>query len=146
MSASALDSRDVRIAVPAHADYVVLARLALSGVCRLTPLEHMDVADLKLAVTEAASLFLADRDATIEFAFRLRDDRIELELHGSPADVPVDERELSEAILEATVDTLRTRTMAEHNRDLRLRMTEQAEDIVLRGAAVMVLSAQLGVS
>ncbi|MFE6254970.1 ROK family transcriptional regulator [Agromyces sp. NPDC057865] len=47
---------------------------------------------------------------------------------------------------EATVDTLRMRTMAEHNRDLRLRMTEQAEDIVLRGAAVMVLSGQLGVS
>ncbi|PWC05867.1 sugar kinase [Agromyces badenianii] len=47
---------------------------------------------------------------------------------------------------EATVDTLRTRTMAEHNRDLRLRMTEQAQDIVLRGAAVMVLSGQLGVS
>lgn len=47
---------------------------------------------------------------------------------------------------EATVDTLRMRTMAEHNRDLRLRMTEQAEDVVLRGAAVMVLSGQLGVS
>ena len=46
----------------------------------------------------------------------------------------------------ATVETLRTRTMAEHNRDLRLRMTEQAEDVVLRGAAVMVLSGQLGVS
>ncbi|MCP2369410.1 putative NBD/HSP70 family sugar kinase [Agromyces terreus] len=46
----------------------------------------------------------------------------------------------------AAVDTLRTRTMAEHNRDLRLRMTEQAQDIVLRGAAVMVLSGQLGVS
>ena len=46
----------------------------------------------------------------------------------------------------ATVDTLRMRTMAEHNRDLRLRMTEQAEDVVLRGAAVMVLSGQLGVS
>ena len=36
--------------------------------------------------------------------------------------------------------------MVEHNRDLRLRMTEQAEDVVLRGAAVMVLSGQLGVS
>lgn len=53
---------------------------------------------------------------------------------------------LDGALHEATVDTLRTRTMAEHNRDLRLRMTEQAEDIVLRGAAVMVLSGQLGVS
>ena len=47
---------------------------------------------------------------------------------------------------EAAVDTLRKRTMAEFNRDLRLRMSEQAEDIVLRGAAVMVLSGQLGVT
>jgi predicted NBD/HSP70 family sugar kinase len=55
--------------------------------------------------------------------------------------------ELLDGVLhEATVDTLRTRTMAELSRDLRLRMTEQAEDIVLRGAAVMVLSGQLGVS
>lgn len=55
--------------------------------------------------------------------------------------------ELLDGVLhEATVDTLRTRTMAELGRDLRLRMTEQAEDIVLRGAAVMVLSGQLGVS
>jgi predicted NBD/HSP70 family sugar kinase len=47
---------------------------------------------------------------------------------------------------EAAVETLRKRTMAEFNRDLRLRMSEQAEDIVLRGAAVMVLSGQLGVT
>lgn len=53
---------------------------------------------------------------------------------------------LDGALHEATIETLRTRTMAEHNRDLRLRMSEQAEDIVLRGAAVMVLSGQLGVS
>ena len=49
-------------------------------------------------------------------------------------------------LIEATVETLRNRTMAEHHRDLRLRMTAQGQDIVLRGAAVMVLSGQLGVS
>jgi predicted NBD/HSP70 family sugar kinase len=49
-------------------------------------------------------------------------------------------------LLEATVETLRIRTMAEHHRDLRLRMTAHGQDIVLRGAAVMVLSGQLGVS
>ena len=53
---------------------------------------------------------------------------------------------LEGALHDATVDTLRLRTMAELGRDLRLRMTEQAEDIVLRGAAVMVLSGELGVS
>ena len=49
-------------------------------------------------------------------------------------------------LLEATVETLRIRTMAELHRDLRLRMTAHGQDIVLRGAAVMVLSGQLGVS
>lgn len=47
----------------------------------------------------------------------------------------------------ATIETLRKRTMAEFTGDLTLRMTSQAQDdIVLRGAAVMVLSGQLGVS
>lgn len=49
-------------------------------------------------------------------------------------------------LLDAAVETLRNRTMAEHHRDLRLRMTAHGQDIVLRGAAVMVLSGQLGVS
>jgi predicted NBD/HSP70 family sugar kinase len=46
----------------------------------------------------------------------------------------------------ATIETLRERTMAEFHGDLTLRMTTLGEDIVVRGAAVMVLSGQLGVS
>lgn len=46
----------------------------------------------------------------------------------------------------ATIETLRARTMAEFHGDLTLRMTTLGEDIVMRGAAVMVLSGQLGVS
>ncbi|WP_436408294.1 ROK family transcriptional regulator [Agromyces zhanjiangensis] len=49
-------------------------------------------------------------------------------------------------LLEAAVETVRNRTMTEHHRELRLRMTAHGQDIVLRGAAVMVLSGQLGVS
>lgn len=49
-------------------------------------------------------------------------------------------------LAQATIDTLRNRTMAEYHGDLTLRMTTLGEDIVMRGAAVMVLSAQLGVS
>jgi predicted NBD/HSP70 family sugar kinase len=49
-------------------------------------------------------------------------------------------------LAQATIETLRTRTMAEFHGDLTLRMTTLGEDIVMRGAAVMVLSAQLGVS
>jgi len=49
-------------------------------------------------------------------------------------------------LAEATITTLRSRTMTEFHGHLSLRMTLLGEDIVMRGAAVMVLSAQLGVS
>ncbi|MFC5503051.1 ROK family protein [Lysinimonas soli] len=49
-------------------------------------------------------------------------------------------------LAEAAIETLRSRTMAEFHGDLSLRMTTLGQDIVMRGAAAMVLSAQLGVS
>ena len=49
-------------------------------------------------------------------------------------------------LIEQTVETLRSRTLAQFHDGVRVRMTTQGEDIVLRGAAVMVLSGQLGVS
>ena len=53
-------TRSVRLKVPAKPEYVVLTRLALSAVCRLTSLEPEDVADLKLAITEAATAFVGE--------------------------------------------------------------------------------------
>src|SRR6187402_655000 len=49
-------------------------------------------------------------------------------------------------LAQATVETLRARTLAQFHDGVRVRRTEQGQDIVLRGAAVMVLSGQLGVS
>jgi predicted NBD/HSP70 family sugar kinase len=49
-------------------------------------------------------------------------------------------------LTEAAIDTLRARTMAEFHGDLTVRMTSLGQDIVMRGAAAMVLSGQLGVS
>jgi serine/threonine-protein kinase RsbW len=108
------DNRDVSITVPAKAEYVLLARLALSAVCRMTPLQAVDVADLKLAVTEAASSAVgtpddptATEDDPLRFNFRLEDDRLVMEIVG-PGElhrgIPPDEQELSRAIVEATVD------------------------------------------
>jgi len=108
------DSGDVSIAVPAKAEYILLARLALSAVCRMTPLQPVDVADLKLAVTEAATSALegGDRagdseDELLRFVFRLDDDRLIMEIAG-PGDarrgLPGEEQDLSRAIVEATVD------------------------------------------
>jgi predicted NBD/HSP70 family sugar kinase len=53
---------------------------------------------------------------------------------------------LDGALASATIDTLRKRTMAQFHGDLTLRMSTLGQDIVMRGAAVMVLSARLGVS
>jgi serine/threonine-protein kinase RsbW len=47
--------RTVRLRIPARAEYVALARLALSGLADLAALPEELVADLKLALTEAVS-------------------------------------------------------------------------------------------
>jgi predicted NBD/HSP70 family sugar kinase/biotin operon repressor len=53
---------------------------------------------------------------------------------------------LARPLIEATLETIRARTMTEFTGDLDLRLTALGDDIVMRGAAVMVISAQLGVS
>jgi serine/threonine-protein kinase RsbW len=103
------DSRDVSLTIPARADYLVLARLALSAVCRLTPLSPEEVADLKLAITEAANDYVdegrgLDDESRLNFAFRLADDRLLMDLDGTSGPVQASEQELSRAIIEATVD------------------------------------------
>jgi serine/threonine-protein kinase RsbW len=103
------DSRDVSLTIPARADYLVLARLALSAVCRLTPLSPEEVADLKLAITEAANDFVdeggaIDDESRLNFSFHLGDDRLLMDLDGTADPVASSEQELSRAIIEATVD------------------------------------------
>ncbi len=49
-------------------------------------------------------------------------------------------------LAEQTATTLRARTLAQFHDGVRVRMTAQGDDIVLRGAAVMVLAQSLGVS
>ncbi len=47
--------RTVRLRVPARAEYIALARLALSGLADIASLSEELIADLKLALTEAVS-------------------------------------------------------------------------------------------
>ena len=105
----ATDSRDVSLTIPARPDYLVLARLALSAVCRLTPLTPEEVADLKLAITEAANDYVdesrpLDDESRLSFSFKLGDDRLQMDLDGPAGPVAATEQELSRAIIEATVD------------------------------------------
>ena len=109
-------SHTVSLATPAKPDYVVLARLALSAVCRLSPLAPEEVADLKLAITEAATYIMggerrrtvraADDTARLTFTFDLGEHALDLCVSG--AELPTvsdEERELSLALIRATVDS-----------------------------------------
>ena len=111
MNAIAESTRAVALTVPAKPDYVVLARLALGAVCRLAPLSPEEVGDLKLAMTEAAAMVVASPlDEGVDhppmtFRFDVQDDQVVLEVAGGGRPVMAeDERELSAAIIEATVD------------------------------------------
>src|SRR5436305_14600678 len=113
---AATDTHTVSLTLPAKPEYLVLARLALSAVCRLTPIEAEQVADLKLAVTEAATYIMGGerRSETredepepppSECRFTIESDRIVLEISGvEQPTLSEEERELGRAIIEATVD------------------------------------------
>lgn len=117
MEASTPPGRTVSLAVPAKPDYVVLARLALSAVCRLSPLAPEEVADLKLAITEASTFLMggerrqasrgeANGAGRLTFKFDLGDDALELCVSGEEMPtVSAEERELSIALIKATVDS-----------------------------------------
>ena len=113
---AAAANRTVTLTIPAKPDYVVLARLALSAVCRMAPLELEAAADLKLAITEAATFLMGgdrrsaareqDEEApSMKFSFDLQDEEIVVEVQGSnERTFSEEERELSRAIIDATVD------------------------------------------
>ena len=96
-------ARSVSLAIPPKADYIVLARLTLSAICRLTPLQPDDVADLKLAVSEVATERLTAAEEPVRLQFDLEDDRLVVDLHARSAPSGSEDA-LSRAIVEATVD------------------------------------------
>ena len=97
-------ARSVSLSLPPKPDYIVLARLALSAICRLTPLAADDVADLKLAVSEVATERLAGTsEGSVRLAFELQDDQLVVDLHAGSAPAGSEDA-LSRAIIEATVD------------------------------------------
>ena len=89
----------VRLTFPAKADYLLLARLALSGLARELPVGDELLADLKLAVTEACGNAVrhayAGGDGTITVVFLVTGDRLDMivEDHGVGLDTLEPERE-----------------------------------------------------
>jgi serine/threonine-protein kinase RsbW len=74
----------IRLTIPAKAEYVSLCRLALTGLARVKPFEDETLADLKLAITEAASNSVrhaySGGGGVVEVLYRLHDDRLEVEV------------------------------------------------------------------
>jgi serine/threonine-protein kinase RsbW len=116
------DGPTVRLTIPARAEYITLCRLALTGIARVRSLSEEVLADLKLALTEAASnsvrhAYTGDEHAgVVEISYELLPDRLVIEVtdEGEGFD-PAEERgapeELSEgglgiAIIRAIADTV----------------------------------------
>jgi len=76
--------RSVRLRVPARAEYIALARLALSGLADIAALPEELLADLKLALTEAVSNSVrhayADGARFVSIAYELSGDALVVEV------------------------------------------------------------------
>ena len=115
------DAVTVRLTIPARAEYITLCRLALTGIARLRELSDELLADLKLALTEAASNSVrhayGDKDAgVVDISYQLFSDRLVIEVTDEgegfdPAEAEGDAAELSEgglgiAIIRAIADSV----------------------------------------
>jgi serine/threonine-protein kinase RsbW len=112
----------VRLTIPARAEYITLCRLALTGIARVRDFSDEVLADLKLALTEAASNSVRhaysgdDPVGVIEISYELRPDRLVIEVSDEgggfdPAEADGPPDELSEgglgiAIIRAIADEL----------------------------------------
>ena len=81
-------STQVRLRMPARAEYLLLGRLALSGMARTVHLDPELLADLKLAVTEACAnavrhAYEAEGAMTLSFSVEERLVRIDVEDEGT---------------------------------------------------------------
>jgi serine/threonine-protein kinase RsbW len=74
----------VRLSIPARAEYITLCRLALTGIGRVRALSEDVLADLKLALTEAASNSVrhayADGVGRVDISYELLPDRLIIEV------------------------------------------------------------------
>ena len=76
--------RSVRLRVPARAEYIALARLALTGLADIVALSEESLADLKLALTEAVSNSVrhayADGAGFVSIGYELTGDALAVEV------------------------------------------------------------------
>jgi len=80
------DGATVRLTIPARAEYITLCRLALTGIARVRDLPEEVLADLKLALTEAASnsvrhAYSSEEEAgVVQISYELLPDKLVIEV------------------------------------------------------------------
>jgi serine/threonine-protein kinase RsbW len=114
------DTHVVTLSFPAKPEYIVLGRLALSGLAQVRPVEADALADVKLALTEACSnsirhAYREGRAGVVDVVFELNGSRVAVEVtdEGSGFDVDADDESglldeggLGLAIIRAVSDEL----------------------------------------
>ena len=129
------ETRTVRLTFPARPEYITLCRLALTGISRLRPVSEELLADLKLALTEAASnsvrhAYGEEGNGLVEIVYELHPDRLVIEVTDEgagfqPAPASAEPESLSEgglgiAIIRAIADEVEIGSRAD-GRGSRLR-------------------------
>jgi anti-sigma regulatory factor (Ser/Thr protein kinase) len=127
----------IRLSFPAKPDYLLLARLALSGIGRMTPVSDELLADLKLVITEACGNCVRhaypEGQGDVSVAYAFDDGAIEMTVEdqgiGVDADVGAtrsrtDESGMGMSIIRTVVDELEIRSGAD-GRGTVVRMTKR---------------------
>jgi serine/threonine-protein kinase RsbW len=133
---NAVAASDIVLRMPAKAEYLVLARLALSGLAHTVELDPEVLADLKLAVTEACAnaarhAYEDEGRVTLRIAADEGAVRIEIEdegagfgVHAEPEPELLPEDGMGLAIIRAVVDELQVGS-GEGGRGTRLRLLKR---------------------
>ena len=139
--AAVVESHTVRLSIPAKAEYITLARLALSGLSRLRPVDEETLGDLKLAVTEACTNSVrhgySNGEGTVDVVYELQPDRLVVEVADDgpgfdaagdrPSEDNLAEGGLGIAIIKAVSDEFESGERAT-GRGSRLRFAKLLED------------------
>jgi serine/threonine-protein kinase RsbW len=110
----------VRLRIPARAEYITLCRLALTGIARVRELSDEVLADLKLALTEAASNSVRhaysgnDEPGVVEICYELHPNRLVIEVTDEGAGFdPTESKDAAEDLSEGGLGIAIIRAIAD---------------------------------
>ncbi len=100
----------ISVTIPASPEYLKVVRLIVSGLASRLRFTIDDIEDLKIAVDELSAYLTGaqGRDGSLQIAFQIHDDRIEISGTGhfsTGTTVRTDLTEMSQMILDTVVDS-----------------------------------------